>query len=1361
MKKRIFSLFLVFALCLSLLPGTVWAEDTPAAEQSQETADPEVNEETGGEDEVVGESANVAKVGDTEYATFADAVAAAKDGGTVILLQDVTITGKQLTIDGTETLDLNGYTVKVSGYTAKSAQVSVTGTLTLQDSSEAGTGKICSDYTGTAGVVVQVEKNGRLILEGGTITTEGMAKSGNALKIAAGGTVEMTGGTIKCDAKRGNRAVNITGSSAAAEFTMTGGSVVAEESNDGETYIIAIVGASASKIAISGNSVVSGPQAVSAPRSETAITGGTFAGTVEAKAGSITGGSFDRPMPASALEPGHIPVKNDGSTYGVSAETYVALVGDADNGYATLQEAINAAQNGEAVTLLQDTKGDITVSNKEITLNLNSKTLTNSASHTITVNSGATLTINGAGTVDNITHGKAALVNYGTVTLDKGVKLERSKEAGTLEPYVNGGNSYYTVLNDQGGEMTINNATVENKGGYSSAIRNGGDDKSTAKSVMTINAGTFSGGINAVKNDEYGVLVINNGTFSNSSQYVIMNWNEATINKGTFSAKDSSDAVLQTAAWTPSGERSVGKLTITGGTFNRTGTQAMIEPKFVYAGKDYAGVATVTGGTFGADVTEFLADGYELYRKDNGNYVAEKSENAATKTVAQIGNINYHDFSAALKNAVGGDTIKLLQDVSTSSLKAGLTYDLNGYKLTYTSGTSFTYENSTTSFIDSSVSGTARGGTLYMSKNSAGGAGIVVGTGATLNIQNIKVESAKGEGFFPKGDAAQVNVTNSDMKANWYCIGTNAATTDNYNVEINLKGSTFTSCDTTYNDGTAVYINVAGTLNIDDCELTSKRQAVMVRAGTANITNSTLKTTGQYANKDQYHTGKWGSGNEVPAAALVIGNYVDGAADSYKADAIVTVKDTKLIAESDFPALYVDGNTAYKSDVSLSGDMVVSGAVMKGQQQAAGAANISITGGTFSTDVSAYTAEGFGCYQNAVSDGLYRVGVKQVVAIVTADKIQGVTEDNKTAIEGALASIKNNAAANNFAGHGAEDVTVSEEVKKDLTDQGATIDEDTAIITTISVTTTAMTVDENAKVTNVTYEVTPIAKVTVGAKTYTAEIENPGQTLTFRLPIPFEAKTVKVSHNGTYFGTYNVLGDAATGRYIELSSNTFSPWTVENVTGGTTGGVTPPPEKPKVCPRDETCPIEPFTDTANDFWWHDGIHYCLEHGLMVGVGDDLFAPNGTTTRAMIVTILWRLEGSPAVNYAMSFRDVAEEQWYTEPIRWAQSTGMVLGYSDEAFGPNDNITREQLAAILHRYANGRGIDTAARSDLAQFTDTDEISVWAVDNLRWANAAGLVSGRTETTLVPRANATRAEAACMIQRFCENVLELKWDD
>ena len=193
------------------------------------------------------------------------------------------------------------------------------------------------------------------------------------------------------------------------------------------------------------------------------------------------------------------------------------------------------------------------------------------------------------------------------------------------------------------------------------------------------------------------------------------------------------------------------------------------------------------------------------------------------------------------------------------------------------------------------------------------------------------------------------------------------------------------------------------------------------------------------------------------------------------------------------------------------------------------------------------------------------------------------------------------------------------------------------------------------------------------------------------------------------------------------------------------------------CPKDSTCPVDPFKDTANDAWWHDGIHYCVQQGLMNGVASDQFAPNGTTTRAMIVTILWRMEGSPATSYGMSFTDVPAGQWYTEAIRWAQSTGVVTGYDAQTFGPNNNVTREQLAAILYRYTAHKGGDVSQRSTLAQFTDVSQISSWALENIQWANAVGMVNGRTATTIVPKGNATRAEAASMIQRFCQNVLKL----
>jgi len=191
------------------------------------------------------------------------------------------------------------------------------------------------------------------------------------------------------------------------------------------------------------------------------------------------------------------------------------------------------------------------------------------------------------------------------------------------------------------------------------------------------------------------------------------------------------------------------------------------------------------------------------------------------------------------------------------------------------------------------------------------------------------------------------------------------------------------------------------------------------------------------------------------------------------------------------------------------------------------------------------------------------------------------------------------------------------------------------------------------------------------------------------------------------------------------------------------------------CPKDASCVYAKYTDASTTAWYHDGVHFCVERGLMNGMTDTRFAPSGALSRAMIVTILWRLEGKPTVNYAMSFGDVSEGMWYTDAIRWAQSTKVVTGYSSTSFGPTNNVTREQLAAILMRYAAYKGIDVSPRADLSAFTDAGRISSWAMENVKWANAVGILNGRTATTIVPGGNATRAEAASMIQRFCETVI------
>ena len=158
---------------------------------------------------------------------------------------------------------------------------------------------------------------------------------------------------------------------------------------------------------------------------------------------------------------------------------------------------------------------------------------------------------------------------------------------------------------------------------------------------------------------------------------------------------------------------------------------------------------------------------------------------------------------------------------------------------------------------------------------------------------------------------------------------------------------------------------------------------------------------------------------------------------------------------------------------------------------------------------------------------------------------------------------------------------------------------------------------------------------------------------------------------------------------------------------------------------------------------------------MDGVSEDAFAPEGTTTRAQLVTILHRLEGQPAAGEA-AFSDVPAGQWYTEAVAWAAANSIVNGVSDTTFAPNDPVTREQMAAILYRYAQYKGYDVTASGDLSGYTDAGAIRPYAEAAMAWANGAGLITGVSDTTLQPRGNSTRAQVATILMRFCQKVAE-----
>lgn len=155
---------------------------------------------------------------------------------------------------------------------------------------------------------------------------------------------------------------------------------------------------------------------------------------------------------------------------------------------------------------------------------------------------------------------------------------------------------------------------------------------------------------------------------------------------------------------------------------------------------------------------------------------------------------------------------------------------------------------------------------------------------------------------------------------------------------------------------------------------------------------------------------------------------------------------------------------------------------------------------------------------------------------------------------------------------------------------------------------------------------------------------------------------------------------------------------------------------------------------------------------MQGVSATTFAPDQSTTRAMVVTILYRLAGEPGAPRNIAFADVAPGLWYTDAISWAAANGIVEGYSQDAFGPEDLVTREQLAAILYRYAAYKGADVSGRADLTGYADASAVSDWAREGVSWAVQAGLIQGRSATTLVPAGTSTRAELAAVLSRCAQ---------
>ena len=188
---------------------------------------------------------------------------------------------------------------------------------------------------------------------------------------------------------------------------------------------------------------------------------------------------------------------------------------------------------------------------------------------------------------------------------------------------------------------------------------------------------------------------------------------------------------------------------------------------------------------------------------------------------------------------------------------------------------------------------------------------------------------------------------------------------------------------------------------------------------------------------------------------------------------------------------------------------------------------------------------------------------------------------------------------------------------------------------------------------------------------------------------------------------------------------------------------------------EQGCPSAAYSDMTPNAWYHTSVDFVLNRGIMTGTSATTFEPNSNLTRAMVCTILYAMEGKPRAIYADGFGDVNAGDWYFDPVMWCSANAIVAGMGDGSFGPNNNVTREQLATMLRSSASSKGKDVSAQGDLSGFVDRSSISSWATENVAWAVGAGLISGRDGGVLAPQGTATRAEAATMFYKFCTNVI------
>lgn len=921
-------------------------------------------------------------------------------------------------------------------------------------------------------------------------------------------------------------------------------------------------------------------------------------------------------------------------------------------------DGVITLKNGTYV-MSEDTTATIKVPNgKNATLDLNGKTLTNkTGEHTIIVENGATLTITGNGIVDNVSHGKGAIVNSGEVTLNGGT-FKRSAENGIYSPYGNGGNSWYTIANY--GTMEINTGvTVENDGGYSSMIRNGGE--ATADCNLTIRGGNFTGGINTVKNDLFGVLTINGGNFSNTAQYVIMNWNKAEITAGTFQTLDTASAVLFTSAF-GSNANYVGDLTISGGEFKHASdTQEMIVDHYDASN---SGTATVTGGKFDADISKYIPTDYVQSADGTVEKLGE------TNAVAKVGDTYYKTLADAVA-AADNNTVTLLKDVTADiTIPAGktMTLDLNGKTLTNVNDHTILNNGNLT------ITGTGKVDNISHAKGALYNKGTVVVNGGTFDRskENGKTSNDSGSnswytiknvGSMTIHDGATVQTAGnnttlgkfSSLVSNGYF---NAGDyTNNRGLEqpiLTIDGGTFRGgLNTIKNDDHAK-------LTINGGTFSNYYQAVVQNHNIAEITGGTF-TAASDANAKTYGIYNCGCGAEIDLGTLTVsGGTFTGA--------------TYAVADV----------SSENADVTISGGQFAGtkAAIVKSSTSKA---TIAVSGGKFSSDPSVYVV-GNGNTNIVKRDG--SEGAYTYTVLAKSGLTSGVYLTNPS---GALAS-------NYYVSSTANGVwTVSYSAPYS---GGSSSYDPTYSVSTPSKTehgTVTVSPKNASKGDTVTVTVKPDSGYVLETLTVTDKngneltLKDKGNgKYTFTMPAgKVEVKATFMEDNSMLNFFYDVPNNAYFYEAVK--------WAVKN---GITTGVGDnlfAPEQP--CTRAQIVTFlwraagspEPkgaasgMTDVVSGSYYEKAVAWAIENGITTGTTTSTFSPDATCTRAQAVTFLARALKAKAAS-AAEFSDVPTGSYFADAVAWAAANGVTEGIGGGLFGSDNDCTRGQIVTFLYRAYN---------------------------------------------------------------------------